>query len=241
MSHPVVVQPVVLPSVLPPVLGKSRISRNSGVPGLPGCHSEGWKTGGPKEPTGQSPAGAGAGAQPPDHMDGSRRGNERKPKNPRDGRISARIPPFDAPFAPARSPARVWLKSGFGSARRRAKVFLGKRGQGSPPAALKTILSAGSRFSSPKRSGDEFRPDWSPPADSAGRISGRPEGRPLARTETPLKESRNTGQGLRKCSTRGSWSQNNRRPTQGAGKTHSPRQVSRALTLDTRMKKILRV
>ena len=221
--------------------GKSRISRNSGVPGFPGCHSGGWETGGPKEPPGQSPAGAGAGAQPPDLVDGSRRENGRKPKNPRDGRISARIPPFDAPFAPARSPARVWLKSGFGSARRRAKVFLGKRGQGSPPAALKTKLSAGSRFSSPKRSGDEFRPDWSPPADSAGRISGRPEGRPLARTETPLKESRNTGQGLRKCSTRGSWSHHYRRPTQGAGKTHSPRQVSRALTLDTQRKKILRV
>ena len=164
----------------------------------------------------------------------------RKPENPRDARISARIPPFDAPFAPAGSPARVWLKSGLGSARRRAKVFLGKRGQGSPPAALKTILSAGSRFSSPKRSGDEFRPDWSPPADSAGRSSGRPERRPLARTETPLRESRNTGQGLRKCSTRGSWSHHYRRPTQGAGKTHSPRQVSRALTLDTQMKKILR-
>ena len=216
---PSVVQPVVLPPVLPPTLGKSRISRNSGVPGFPGCQSGGWETGGPKEPPGQSPAGAGAGAQPPGLVDGSRRENERKPKNPRDGRISARIPPFDAPFAPARSPARVWLKSGFGSARRRAKVVLGKRGQGSPPAALKTILSAGSRFSSPKRSGDEFRPDWSPPADSAGRSSGRPERRPLARTETPLRESRNTGQGLRKCSTRGSWSQNNRRPTQGAGKT----------------------
>ena len=130
----------------------------------------------------------------------------RKPKNPRDGRISARIPPFDAPFAPAGSPARVWLKSGFGSARRRAKVALGKRGQGSPPAALKSILSAGSGFSAPNRLGDEFGPDWSPPADIAGRVSGRPEGRPVARTETRVEESRNVAQGVRKCSPRGSWS-----------------------------------
>ena len=135
VSHPVVAQPVVLPPVLPPVLGKSKISRNSEVPGLPGCHSEGEENRRSEEPTGQSPSGAGTWVQPPDPVDGSRRENERKPENPRDGRISARIPPFDAPFAPARSPARVWLKSGFGSARRRAKVFLGKRGQGSPPAA----------------------------------------------------------------------------------------------------------
>ena len=143
MLHPVVVQPVVLPPVLPPVLGKSRIPRNSEVPGLPGCHSEGEENRRSEEPTGQSPSGAGTWVQPPDPVDGSRRENERKPQNPRDGRISARIPPFDAPYAPAGSPARVWLKSGFGSARRRAKVVLGKRGQGSPPAALKNYTFRG--------------------------------------------------------------------------------------------------
>ena len=135
---------------MPPALGKSRISRNSEVPGLPGCHSEGEENRRSEEPTGQSPSGAGTWVQPPDPVDSSRRENERKPENPRDGRISARIPPLDAPFAPAGSPARVWLKSGLGSARRRAKLALREKGQGSPPAALKSCTFRGSRVFHPE-------------------------------------------------------------------------------------------
>ena len=125
-------------------------SQLRGSAGLPGCHSEGVENRRPEEAPGQNPSGAGTWVQPPDPVDGSRRENERKPQNPRDGRISARIPPFDAPFAPAGSPARVWLKSGVGSARRRAKLALREKGQGLPPAALKAVLSAGAGFSIPK-------------------------------------------------------------------------------------------
>ena len=113
--------------------------RGSGVAWLPFR----GETGGPKEPPGRSPAGAGAGAQPPDPSREQPGRERRKPKIPTTGRISARISQIDAPFGPAGSPARVWLKSAVGSARRSAKVALREKGHSFPALHEKSYTKRG--------------------------------------------------------------------------------------------------
>ena len=103
-----VVQPVVLPPVLPLVLEKSLSSRNSGVPGLPGCRS-----GAEPEVRKSLPGGARPEVEPELSLQipaaSSQRENDEKREIPTTSRISARISQIDAPFGPAESPARVWL------------------------------------------------------------------------------------------------------------------------------------
>ena len=133
---------MVLPPVLPLVLEKSLSSRNSGVPGLPGCRS-----GAKPEVRRSLPGGARPELEPELSLQipaaSSQRENDEKREIPATSRISARISQIDAPFGPAGSPARVWLKSAVGSARRSAKVALREKGHSFPALDEKSYTKRG--------------------------------------------------------------------------------------------------